>query len=205
MKKEHYLYGTWSDIKKRCLYPKYKQYYLYGGRGIKICDRWLESFENFLEDMGERPSQKHSIERINNDGDYEPSNCRWATKKEQSRNKRNNRMITFEGKTLCIADWADLFNLNYATLLRRIKAGWNINQALNKTPRVRIKFLTYENQTLSLIEWSKKIGIPYRTLSERVSRGWLIEESLTLKNKIGNNTRKTITMRDEILKQIKGE
>ena len=88
----HYLYGCWSDMKQRCYNQKNKHYKDYGGRGIKVCDRWLESFLFFLEDMGERPSGM-SLDRINNNGNYEPLNCRWATNKEQVNNRRNTKSV----------------------------------------------------------------------------------------------------------------
>jgi hypothetical protein len=87
-------YMTWTNIKTRCYNPNQEFYHLYGGRGIQVCDRWLNSFENFLKDMGRKPSPEYSIERIDVDGNYEPSNCKWATPKEQANNKRRTKKTT---------------------------------------------------------------------------------------------------------------
>lgn len=104
-------YSIWNGIKQRCLNTKSISYKSYGGRGIKVCDRWKKSFPNFLEDMGKRPTNKHSIDRINNNGNYEPSNCRWATIKEQTRNTRTNRLITIKGETKCLSEWVEFLGL----------------------------------------------------------------------------------------------
>jgi len=88
--RKHYLYDTWNGMKQRCLNTNHKGYDDYGGRGIKVCDRWLNSFPNFLEDMGEKPGPEYSIDRIDNDGNYEPDNCRWATPSQQVLNQRRN-------------------------------------------------------------------------------------------------------------------
>lgn len=126
-------YEAWCKIKQRCYKKTNRNYYRYGGRGITVCDRWLESFENFLEDMGPRPVSKESIDRINNNGNYEPENCRWANRKEQNRNTSRNRMLTFNGKTMCMAEWAERLNLDYQNLARRLnKFGWSVEKSLTK-------------------------------------------------------------------------
>ncbi len=99
-------YLAWTQAKKRCSNPRNASYRDYGGRGIRMCAAWAESFETFLNDMGPRPSPKHSLDRINPDGDYEPCNCRWATSDIQARNKRNIRWFAFEGERLILAEVA---------------------------------------------------------------------------------------------------
>lgn len=103
---------AWVGMKGRCLNKNHKHYAHYGARGIVVCDRWLDSFENFFADMGPRPSPKHSIDRIDVNGNYEPRNCRWATWKEQARNKRNNVRITVRGRSLCAAEIAEMMQEN---------------------------------------------------------------------------------------------
>ncbi len=132
--KKHGLYNTteyyiWQHLRNRCNNPKDARYNRYGGRGIKVCPSWNSSFESFYADMGPRPSRKHSIERIDNDGDYEPSNCRWDTIKNQSRNRSNNFKITYNGETKCLVDWSELLNLNYFLLHDRLKSGWSPEKA----------------------------------------------------------------------------
>lgn len=110
------------------------KYVSYWGRGIIMCDRWLNSFSNFLQDMGPKP-KGFSLERINNDGNYEPGNCKWATQKEQSRNKRQNRFITINGVTLVISDWARKLGCNRALISYRIiQLGWDAERAATTPP-----------------------------------------------------------------------
>ena len=127
-------YRSWESMKQRCLNPAASGFKNYGGRGISVCDRWL-SFENFLADMGPPPSPSHSIERKDNDGDYEPKNCRWATKKEQSRNYSQNVVIKRDGVSLCVTDWAIKFDLNPVLVFQRIRRGWSFDDALSTPPR----------------------------------------------------------------------
>lgn len=110
------VYMRWVRMVQRCTNPNDKAYKHYGGRGIKVCDRWLESFENFLADMRDRPTPQHSIDRIDNNGDYTPDNCRWATWKEQANNKRTNIKLAFGAETKTIGQWADYLGLKYTKL-----------------------------------------------------------------------------------------
>lgn len=124
-------YNTWVLMKKRCNSPKDKYYSLYGARGIAVCERWLNSFENFSSDMGERPSDKHSIDRIDNDKGYSPENCRWALPQDQARNRRSNTLLEFNGRTQCLKAWADEIGINSTTLLRRLKR-WSKDRAFTQ-------------------------------------------------------------------------
>ncbi len=112
-------YTAWKNIKSRCYNSKHEHYKNYGGRGITVCDRWLSSFENFLADVGLRPSNNYTIERTNNNGNYEPDNCKWATRREQANNKRNSFQVTFNGQTKSISDWSDELGFSRQVLYKR--------------------------------------------------------------------------------------
>ena len=118
-------YGIWSGMRKRCRDTDNEKY---GGRGIEVCERW-DAFENFLKDMGEAPDGM-SIERIENNGNYEPENCRWATTPEQARNKRNNIYLEFDGRKMILTDWANLLKIDRRTLAFRLKNGWTVEKTL---------------------------------------------------------------------------
>lgn len=113
---------------QRCTNPQNTSWKNYGGRGIRVCERWLE-FENFLTDMGPRPVGM-SIERDDRQGHYEPNNCRWATAAEQARNTRRNKIITFQGETMCLKDWAARFGVRYNTLVLRLLRGWSVERMM---------------------------------------------------------------------------
>ena len=127
-------YKAWKRIRHRCHNPKHMAYRYYGARGIAVCERWKGSFEAFFEDMGPRPSKDHSIDRFpDNDGNYEPGNCRWATRNQQMRNRRNTRWVTIAGETKCLTDWIESSELPSGTVSHRIyKLGWPIERALNE-------------------------------------------------------------------------
>ncbi len=125
--REHHI---WLQIRYRCNNKDNSGYADYGGRGIKVCERWND-FENFLADMGKKPSAKHSIDRIDNDGDYCPENCRWATMKEQGNNRRSNCPLTYNGETKTAKQWAEAIGMDHTTLWSRIfKQGWSVEKAL---------------------------------------------------------------------------
>ncbi len=130
-------YKVWLGMRQRCTNPNDTSYPEYGGRGIKICYRWLESFENFYDDMGTRPSKKHSLNRINNDGHYEPDNCEWATDKTQANNKRNTKKLEYNGSLVPIQILCERFKISKATLQARLKLGWNLQEALTKPLRIK--------------------------------------------------------------------
>src|ERR1051325_1987407 len=116
-------YTSWQILIQRCQNPKNPAYPNYGGAGITVCERW-QVFENFLADMGERASELYSIDRIDNSGNYEPGNCRWATKKQQQRNRQGNHFITAFGETCTIAEWAERSQLAFSTISNRLRTGW---------------------------------------------------------------------------------
>lgn len=134
-------YKAWLAMKHRCYYPKDISYSRYGARGITVCDRWLYSFENFYVDMGSKPSPKYSIERKDNSLGYSPDNCIWATAKQQARNRRDNRLLTFQGVTKTIAEWAETLGIQPTVISNRIADGWSIKRTLtepiNNTGRKR--------------------------------------------------------------------
>lgn len=122
-------YGVWCHIKERCYNKNSPAYKDYGGRGILMCDEWKD-FVNFFNDMGQRPSENHSIDRIDNSKGYSPDNCRWATYKEQQRNRRDNLVILFDGVKASLAEHCERLGLKYQTVHRRIVCGADISVAL---------------------------------------------------------------------------
>lgn len=128
------VYKVWHAMIERCRNSNHTEYRDYGGRGITICERWRNSFEAFLADMGSRPTGKSLDRYPNNDGNYEPGNCRWATPTEQANNRRNNRIIEHAGERLTVAEWAARLGCSKQCLLHRLKAGWSVERAITTTP-----------------------------------------------------------------------
>ena len=121
---------AWRNMKTRCSNPNIEEYHRYGGRGIAVCDAWWGSFLAFYADMGTRPTSGHTLDRIDNDGDYEPENCRWITRKEQAQNRESNHRLTLDGVTRTLAEWANACGVKADTIGRRLRLGWSAEKAL---------------------------------------------------------------------------
>lgn len=128
-------YQCWAAMKRRCLNPRSRNYRRYGGRGISICSEWIESFERFYADMGPKPSPSHSLDRIDNDGNYGPSNCRWATPVEQSNNRGCNKPLQFNGESHTAPEWSAILGISTSTITSRLSYGWSIERTLSTRPR----------------------------------------------------------------------
>jgi len=128
-------YTSWQLMKDRCLNPNNNTFEYYGGGGVTVCDRWRDSFENFIEDMGEKPTPSHTIDRKNGSKTYSPNTCRWATKREQSRNRKDSIMFTLGDKTKHLADWSEQFGIPYRIVRKRVWRGWSELRALTTLPK----------------------------------------------------------------------
>lgn len=124
---------SWESMKQRCLNPNASDYHRYGGRGVTVCSRWKDSFENFLADMGERPEGK-SLDRIESEKGYEPNNCKWSTPREQQLNKRSNPTIIYQGRSVAVAVLAREIGIPSSILIWRLNNCWDIDRAVN-TPK----------------------------------------------------------------------
>jgi hypothetical protein len=170
----------WLSMLARCYNETHKHYSHYGGRGIKVCTRWKNDFDAFLKDMGRRPSDRSTIDRIDNDGNYTPENCRWVSYKTNLRNKGNNLRLTHNGETLTLAEWAERTGISRITIGARLRKGWTTDKALTTKPR---QHLTYNGQTKRLTSWAREIGISPDTIRHRLAAGWSVERVLTTKKR----------------------
>lgn len=151
-------YQSWMSMKERCDDPNHKSYLQYGGRGIYYCSRW-SNFVEFLADMGKRPEGK-TLGRIDNDGIYEPTNCEWQTHKEQARNRRSSRYLSFDNKNYCLSQWAEYLGCSDDVLQKRLDNGWSIERTLTTTVRPMLpRGQTKRGSIYS--KYQKPLGIPY--------------------------------------------
>lgn len=169
-------YRVWTNMLTRCRNPKSTPYKNYGARGIRVCDRWADSFDAFLSDMGKRPSKEHSIERDDNNGNYEPSNCRWITRAEQARNKRNSIRPVINGVERSLREWSEVSGISVCALDQRYRAGSRGEDLLSPTRGL----IEFNGVTDSTSGWAKKLGMNYTTLFMRINKyKWPVERALT--------------------------
>lgn len=137
-------YKSWIGAKQRCTNPKNHNYPNYGGRGIKMCDRWMNSFAAFLDDMGERPSKECTLDRIDVNGDYEPSNCRWSTHRAQSNNRRDNVFLDVNNERLTVSEFSVKYNINRSNVAYELKSGLSVNEIIEKYSNMEL--LSYKRK-----------------------------------------------------------
>lgn len=182
-RKRNRLNVIWYNMMKRCYDPKNAKFARYGARGVEVCEDW-KNFGLFkLWALSNGYEDNLTIDRINYDGNYEPSNCKWSTNKEQANNRSTNIVVTYKGETSSLKKICDKYNLDYSLVRNRYrKLGWSIEDAIEK-PKVKEtknkRYITFNGETLRLYQLAKRIGITTHSLTNRLSSGWSIEKALT--------------------------
>lgn len=174
------LSGVHSNMKSRCSNPNNTHYKYYGGRGITVCEEWqhVDKFREWAYNNGYKPGL--TIDRIDVNGNYEPSNCRWVTMQEQQFNKTDSHLITYKGETKCLAEWENQLGIDHRTILARLNNGWTVEQALFTPINNHLTKISYNNQTHTLTEWATITNISVNTLHSRLNiLHWSIEKALT--------------------------
>lgn len=161
---------AWEHMIRRCTDPEHPAWSRYGGRGIGVCPRWLESFAAFAEDMGPKPSPELTLDRIDNDGDYGPENCRWATRTQQMRNMSRNRLLTIGGETMPVSGWAERSGVNRSTIFARLYKGWEPRAAVFTTGQ-RARLIEIDGKARTVAQWSEVSGIAPQTIRARLRAG----------------------------------
>lgn len=179
-------YVAWNSMKMRCLNPNNNKFYMYGGAGITVCNRWLK-FERFFADMGLKPSSRHSLGRIDGTKGYNKRNCRWELPYEQSSNISHNRNLTYRDQTLCVSAWARQLGIQKETINGRLRNGWSVEDALGSKTYSRAsdgrkiappRMLTFKGNTMSMSDWARYLKIPAWRIWQRRRQGLPIEKIL---------------------------
>lgn len=175
-------YNSWTGMIQRCENPNHPRYADYGGRGIKVCRQWRQSFATFIKDMGKKPAPRMQVERRDNDGPYDPKNCYWATRKQQANNTRASRFLEFDGQSLTISQWADKLGVRASTLQLRLAHGWSVQQTMtipvSASNKIHAALLNHNGETLPLAEWARRAGISHQRLRWRLNHGWSVYDSI---------------------------
>lgn len=172
-------YARWRGMMARCYDQSHSSYERYGGRGIKVCDRWHD-LETFVAELPDGYTKGAQLDRIDNDGDYEPGNVQWLHRKANSGKRRDSHdLVTYDGRTQSVARWAEETGIDQATLTNRIfHAGWPVAEALGTPPGETTRMLTHEGRTQSITAWANEKGIPRGTLGHRIKQGWPVDQAL---------------------------
>lgn len=178
-------YVSYQNMIARCHRENHPKFPSYGGKGIFVCDKWRESFSNFLDDMGERPTDT-TIDRIDSSKGYDPENCRWATATQQQANISSNVNIEFKGKKQNISAWARELGIDPSTLARRIRVGWSVERALKVKPKLGNRentngqrLIEFDGRTECLSSWARQYNMSLSLLRLRLKKGMSIEDALT--------------------------
>lgn len=172
-------YGRWRQMMSRCYSPDDPAYPDYGGRGIKVCERWRD-LAIFVEELPQGYFPGAEMDRIDNDGDYEPGNIRWVTRQQNTDNRRSGHRLTYKRRTQSLTKWAEETGINLGTLWTRVNEfGWSAKDALTTPARPHERMVTHEGKTQSVSAWARELGMPISTLMRRLHEGWSDEDALT--------------------------
>lgn len=174
-------YKIWASMLTRCHNPNSISFKYYGARGVTVCDQWRNSFESFYAEVGPSPGKEFSLDRIDTLLGYCPGNVRWANRHVQNRNRRSTHLVTFNGETLCVQDWAEKLGIPRLTISDRLRRGWSPDRALTEPQGLHPEYrrIDFRGRSMTLREWSVETGINFDTLSSRLHEGWPIERALT--------------------------
>lgn len=170
-------YGAWRHMQRRCYDKSDPGYKNYGERGISVCSQWLASFQSFYDHIGPPPTQKHTIDRIDNNGNYEPGNVRWATRHEQAANTRQSKTVEINGELMTTKAWCRRLGIAYGVVKERMRRGMSRKDALT-APRELKKYIEIGGIRKKLAEWMEQLGVTRKTLDERLKSGLTHEEAL---------------------------
>ena len=170
---------SWKAMIDRCTNPASPGYKRYGGRGVKVCPRWM-SFDRFIQDMGPRPSTDHSVDRFpDGNGDYEPGNCRWATRQQQADNRHITVFLEYQGERKTVRDWSRQVGISVSAITHRLKSGWSVEKILTEPVLPQSSTLEHGGRTLTYRGWAKETGISASTIRKRLAAGWTVADALT--------------------------
>lgn len=176
------LRAVWGTMKARCLNKNHNRFHVYGAKGVEICDEWLYDFDSFYNWSMKNGYRKGlSIDRVNVEGNYEPSNCRWVTMKAQQNNRSNNIFITYKGETKSVMEWHEVTGIGHKTLIYRYHKGLTPEEIMENPLDYNEKILKFEGKEQSISAWARETGIKNYTIQARLYAGWTIEKALTTK------------------------